>query len=186
MKAFDELIYQNLDKHFPLKVTKIGVEDKPYITAEVKKLKRKNEYRKRGTSANYERLKAEFADKLEKAVENFLRKNVDGLKESNSGEACNILKKMGAQSGECEDQSMFTLPSHDNLTPLESAEVIAEHFSKISREFPPMKLETLSERVKQKLKTLKIKLLPLRHIFQKKFTKIIHNIKGSLHKKNRK
>ena len=153
VETFDELMNQNIDKHFPLKVTKIGVGDKPYITAELKRLKRKrmNEYRKRGKSAKYERLKAEFTEKLDKAAKKFLRKNVDSLKDSNPGQAYNILKKMGAQPGECEDQSNFTLPSHDNLTPLESAEMIAEHFSKISREFPPLTLETLPDRVKQKL-----------------------------------
>ena len=58
---------------------------------------------------------------------------------------------MGAQPGEFEDGCSFTLPSHENLSPLESADKIAEHFSKISREFPPIKMETLPERVKDKL-----------------------------------
>jgi hypothetical protein len=45
---------------------------------------------------------------------------------------------------------------HYNITfflmmELESAEKIAEHFSKISREFPPLDMDTLPERVLQKL-----------------------------------
>ena len=153
VKKFEQTIAQKLEKHFPIKTTKIGVGDKPYITSDLKKLKRKRmrEYRERGKSLKYERLKTEFKEKLEKAAQNFLRKNVDSLKESNPGQAYNILKKMGAQPGECEEQSSFTLPSHSDLTPLESAEKIAEHFSKISREFPPLNMETLPERVVQKL-----------------------------------
>ena len=37
----------------------------------------------------------------------------------------------------CDEMSSFTLPEHENLMNAESAELIAEHFSKISREFPP-------------------------------------------------
>ena len=58
---------------------------------------------------------------------------------------------MGAQPGEFEETSTFTLPSHANLSTVESADKIAEHFSKISREFPPLNMETLPERVTQKL-----------------------------------
>ena len=58
---------------------------------------------------------------------------------------------MGAQPGECEDMSSFTLPSHEHLSPQESAEKIAEFFSKISQEFPPLSMEALPDRVKQKL-----------------------------------
>ena len=68
-----------------------------------------------------------------------------------SGQAYNIFKKMGAQPGECNEEGSFTLPSHVNLTPLESANLIAEHFSKISREFPHLNQETLPDRVLDKL-----------------------------------
>jgi hypothetical protein len=150
---FERIMTQKLDQYFPKKITKLGVGDKPYMTSELKTLKRRRmrEYREKGKSVKYERLKAEFDQKLEKAATKFLRKNVDSLKESNPGQAYNILKKMGAQPGECDDGSNFTLPSHENLTPMESAEKIAEHFSKISREFPPLNMETLPERVRQKL-----------------------------------
>ena len=76
MKTFEEIIAQKLDIHFPLKVTKIGVGDKPYITSELKQLKRKRmrEYREKGKSLKYERLKGEFKAKLEKAAQTFYKK----------------------------------------------------------------------------------------------------------------
>ena len=46
----------------------------------------------------------------------------------------------------------FTLPSFENLSPEESVEKIAEHFSKISREFPPIEAKNLPDRVQKKLK----------------------------------
>ena len=44
----------------------------------------------------------------------------------------------------------FSLPSHTNLSPLQSAEVIADLFSQISQEYPPMDITTLLYRVKDK------------------------------------
>ena len=93
------------------------------------------EYSRHGKSKKYDELKQQFKTRYEKATNDYLEKNVRALKESDPGKAYGILKRMGAQPGECEEQSSFTLPSHSNLTPLESAEKIAEHFSKISREF---------------------------------------------------
>ena len=67
------------------------------------------EYAKNGKSDKYESLKKEFKKKFEKASQDFLRKNVDSLKESAPGQAYNILRKMGAMPGECEDGSTFQL-----------------------------------------------------------------------------
>ena len=127
------------------------------MNSELKTLKRKRmrEYRERGKTDKYDKLKNEFKLKFKKAAENFLRKNVDTLKQANPGQAYNVLKKMGAQPGEYEESSNFTLPSHENLTPLEAADKIAEFFSKISREFPPLNMETLPSRVTEKLKNPK-------------------------------
>ena len=58
---------------------------------------------------------------------------------------------MGAQPGELNECSTFTLPNHEHLSPLEAANKINEHFSKISGEFPHLDYEALPERVKAKL-----------------------------------
>ena len=115
VEVFEKLITQKTNEHFPLKVTKLGVGDAPFMTSELKTLKRRrmNEYKKHLKSPKYYKLKNEF-----EASESFLRKNVDTLKQVNPGQAYNVLKKMGAQPGECEEGSSFTLPSHENLSPL--------------------------------------------------------------------
>ena len=59
---------------------------------------------------------------------------------------------MGAKPGECEENSTFTLPEHENLSNLEAADKIAEHFSKISREYSPLNVVNLPDRVSQKIK----------------------------------
>ena len=80
---------------------------------------------------------------------------MDSLRESNPGKAYNILKKIGAKPGEF-DEATFTLPSHENLNSNEAAEKIAEHFSQISREYPPLSLATLPERVQTKVENPEI------------------------------
>ena len=70
------------------------------------------------------------------------------------GKAYSILKRLGAQPGDClDDSNTFTLTNHDdrNLTDEESAEVIASHFSSISQEFPELSIESLPDRVKNLL-----------------------------------
>ena len=76
---------------------------------------------------------------------------MDSLKETNPSKAYSILKRMGAQPGECEESNTFTLPEHDDLSVQEAADRIAEHFSKISQEFPPLSTDILPERVNIKL-----------------------------------
>ena len=152
VKKFEQIIEQKLNHFFPQKITKIGVGDPPYITSELKTLKRKRMrmYRKHGKNDKYLKLKAEFDEKLEKAAGDYLKKNLESLKESNPSKAYNILKKMGAQPGEY-DEVTFSLPGHENLDIQEAADKIAEHFSKISQEYPPLNQETLPERVKVKV-----------------------------------
>ena len=61
---------------------------------------------------------------------------------------------MGAQPGGSVDSCAFVLPKHieENLTAQQSAERIAAHFSAISQEYSPLDIQTLPDRVKDKLK----------------------------------
>ena len=60
---------------------------------------------------------------------------------------------MGAQPGDCTDDQTFSLPDHQeqNLTDEECAERIGKHFAAISKEYPPITINLLPERVKTKL-----------------------------------
>ena len=153
VEIFENTMTQKLDDIFPKKITKLCNQDKPFMTSELKALKRKRmrEYVANGKSIKYLRLKKEFKEKFEKEGEAFLRKNIDNLKVTNLGQAYNILKRMGAKPGDGDEKSTFTLPSHENFTPLEAANKIADHFSKISKEFPHLDSKILPDRVKAKL-----------------------------------
>ena len=62
-----------------------------------------------------------------------------------------ILKKLGARPGDCDDQGTFILPNHVDIDVKDAADDIAEHFSRISREYPPLDVQSLPDRVKVKV-----------------------------------
>ena len=80
-----------------------------------------------------------------------MKKNISDIKSSNPSKAYAVLKRLGARPGDCEEMNTFSLPSHANLSSLQSAERIAEHFSQISQEYPPIDPASLPDRVKDKL-----------------------------------
>ena len=152
---FEKLVQEKLDEFCPEKELKLSSQDKPFITAELKNLKRKKsrEYTKRGKSLKYKELYKEFNTLYKREAKKYLDKNLDALKETKPGKAYHILKKMGSQPGDCIDGNTFALPSHEaqNLTEEESAEQIASHFASISQEFPPLCVTSLPSHVQTKL-----------------------------------
>jgi hypothetical protein len=144
-----------LDEVLPEKTIKTSNDDKPFITPDLKYLDRrkKREYRKNGQSSKYAQLKQKFDRKYQKAAEKYILKNVTELKQSDPGKAYTILKRMGAQPGDCDDQGSFTLLNHadNNLSTEESIEQIADYFARISQEYPPLNIELLPQDVKDKL-----------------------------------
>ena len=111
------------------------------------------EYAKRGKSEKYNNLAKKFDMKYEAAAEAYLRKSMDRLKDTNPGQAYSVLKRLGAQPGDCTDSNGFSLPSHldDNLSEEQSAERIANHFAEISNEYPALNVELLPSRVQSKI-----------------------------------
>ena len=53
-----------------------------------------------------------FDEKYKSAANDHLNKNVRSLKEENPGKAYSVLKKMGAQPGDCLDEGSFRLTEH--------------------------------------------------------------------------
>ena len=149
------LLIGKLDELCPTKTMRISPQDKPFINFELKKLNRRKqrEYNKKGKTAKYNKLAAEFEAKYNSAAKRYLRSKVDDLKEAKPGKAYGILKNMGAQPGDCSDDCTFTLPRHMelNLSDQQCAEEIAKSFAAISKEFDPLNPSLLPERVKVKL-----------------------------------
>ena len=153
VEAFENTIQNKVNAFFPVKTFKKTVHDKPFVNADLKKLKRqkKREYRTNGISEKYRKCSKKFNDAFRQASKEYLNKSINDLKVSNPGKLYKMFKKLGARPGESEDDGMFTLPAHENMNAKEIAEIIAEHFSKISREYPPLQVKSLPERVRQKI-----------------------------------
>ena len=154
-----------LDQHCPTKTVKLRPQvDKPFITAELKTLdrQRKREYKKHGKSAKYHSVSNLFDTKYKNASTDYLRKMMLDLEGSNPAKANKILKRLGAQPGDLPDEGNFALPLHEELglNAEESADRIAEKFSKISQEYPAITLSGLPERVQAKIKSAKLSAVP--------------------------
>lgn len=80
---------------------------------------------------------------------------------------------MGAQPGDCGDEGSFSLQNHldANMTTEQCTEAIANHFSKISQEYPPLNVANLPPHVQNKLKQpinpSEIPQLSIREVYEK-------------------
>ena len=154
--AFEQLVCSKLNQFCPEKEVKLGSQDKAFISRELKKISRlKNrEYTKRGKTQKYKDLERQFKLKYKIEAGKYLNKNLDALKSTKPGRAYSILKKMGAQPGDCIDSNTFSLPNHEkeNLSEEQSAERIAQHFAEVSQQFLPLDVKTLPQNIQDKLR----------------------------------
>ena len=124
-----------IDNHFPLKSITITESDQPWITQELKRLKRvrSQEFCRNGRSSRYFQLKNEFEVKQVDAVKKYTDKIIDEVRNGSKLSCYKALRKLGVRAGDIKDD-IFTLPEHieNNLSEQESAEKIPDYFSNIS------------------------------------------------------
>ena len=63
---------------------------------------------------------------MENEVIKYKDKIIDNMKNGNQKSVYSALRKLGVRPGEKSDT--FTLPNHTNLSSLEAAELMADHF----------------------------------------------------------
>ena len=126
---FEHLTQEKLNQYCPEKEIKISSQDKCWMNSELKRIHRQKsrEYTKRGKSEKYKKLSQEFESKYNLEAQKYMQKNINELKETNPGRAYKVLKRMGAQPGDCSENDSFILPNHEieGLSPEQSAERIA-------------------------------------------------------------
>ena len=134
------ILMNKLEELCPAQTMRVSYQDKPFINQELKTLNRQKQraYIKWGKCQKYLDVKKEFDKKYKAAAARYIRTKVEDLKEAEPGKAYNILKTLGSQPG-CTEDLTFSLPGHKEqiLSDEEFANRIAEHFAKISAEFPP-------------------------------------------------
>ena len=139
--SFESHTKMMVEKTFPEKIVTVSNWDKPYITEELKQIRRQRQrcYRKGGRSHKYLQLKSKFDLKIKKEAEKYTQKILKEVTEGKRNNSYKALRKL--ESGEnCTKNANFTLPSHaeENLSAMQSAERLADYFAKISQEFEPI------------------------------------------------
>ena len=153
VSAFENIISVKVDAIFPTKEVKIHNLDKEFMSNQMRKIRRQKsrEYSRKGRSEKFLKMQKEFLD-LKSANSIKYIEEIEELKNCNVGQFFKKIKQIGARQGEIVNKT-FQLPSHSeqNLSTEESAEIIAKHFSSISKEYPPIDAEKLPSRVKDKI-----------------------------------
>ena len=151
----EERLRDKVKEIFPTKTVRLSNEDKPFFSAALKKLDKyvKKEYKQRGKSEKYIKLKSAYEVKYKKAAKHYLDGCIEDMMEEAPGKAYRALKKLGARPGDCGEETGFTITSHveQNLSPQQSAEQIADYFSSISQQYAPLNLQELPERLRAEI-----------------------------------
>ena len=127
-----------VEQIFPEKTVTISNWDKPFMTEELKKLRRQRQrvYRKGGRSQKYLEIKSKFDQKLKTEAEKYRLKILAEVTEGKRSSSYAALRKLEmGDSTKTKKYSDFTLPDHaeENLSPIQSAERLASYFSQIPR-----------------------------------------------------
>ena len=157
VESFQNFTGNVIENIFPEKTVTISDRDKPYMTEDLKLLRRQRirAYRKNGRSEKYLALLKSFESKMRTEAEKYHQKILCEVAEGKRNNTYSALRKLEFSNDHTtqSNKSNFTLPSHaeENLSPVQSAERLAEYFSQISQEFEPISLEKFPPRLKDKL-----------------------------------
>ena len=130
-------------------------EDSPWFNEKLRQLKRQRlrEYNHHGRSEKYLKMATNFDELFKSERSKYLEKIQREVTEGKRGSTYPTLKRLGLQPGGT-THGGFQLPLHAelNYSSAQSAEVIAEHFSKISQEYSPLDVSSLPPNVQTCLK----------------------------------
>ena len=156
VNIFQKMTTELQDIHFPVKKVTVTAYDRPWITEELKSLRRQRQrvYRKEGRSFRYLKIKKEFDDKLKAEAAKFMNKLNDEISSGKRGSTYSAIRKLGNRDFEdTKGSDTFDIPEFVDmdLNDQQSAEALAEHFSSISQEFQPLDTSTLPPNLKEEL-----------------------------------
>ena len=148
-------LQHKVNQIFPEKSVRISNQDVSFITSDLKKLQRyiKREYKRKVKSQKYIQLKRAYDEMIRRAAQDQLNKHVEDMINEHPGKAYSALKRMGARPGDCENQGVFNVISHqnENLSLEQSTARILQYFASISQEYQPLELGRLTQTVQDKL-----------------------------------
>ena len=168
--TFQKMTGDLQDIHFPLKKISVSPYDKPWITEELKKMRRHRQriYRKEGRSKAYLSVKDDFDSKRKSEVEKYIDKIKEEVSNGNRGSSYTAIRKLGNRDfTQSKSTVTFDIPELENLDDEQSAEVLADFFSSISQEFQPLAVDEFPPNMKEELEKGKYdKNIPVLEEFQ--------------------
>ena len=154
VEKFEQHTSQLVNSVFPLKTVTVSDRDKPYMTEELKTLRRQRQraYTNGGRSQKYLDIKSRFDLKLKDEANKYQEKVKAEVTEGKRSSSYAALRKLGV-GGNDVGKNSFTLPSHadNDLSPQQSADIFADYFSAISQEFDPICVSEFPPNIQQKL-----------------------------------
>ena len=152
--TFQKMTTELNNFHFPQKRISITPFDKPWITEELKTIRRRRQriYRKEGRSSSYLNVKMEFDRKLEAEVDKYMNKIKEEVENGKRGSTYSAIRKLGDRPFES-SRATFDIPEfvENNLDDKQAAEALADHFSSISNEFQPIDVDEFPPNIKDEL-----------------------------------
>ena len=143
-ELLQNMVLQKVDEFLPIKNRKIAIDDQPWYTDELKKLKRKKsrEFRKNRKSNKYTELQGKYEQKLKLAKRKYKKDKIDDVLTSSDRQWYSKLKRMTHF-----DQEKFEpvqVESIEGLSDQLQAEIIADSFSSISNEYKPINRDEIN------------------------------------------
>ena len=140
---FHNTIRNKLDEYLPEKSVMVSCLDKKWMSPQLKNLLRKiqREFYKKRKSRKWKKLKKKYKQLKKKTVRNFYTNFVDELKVSNPSKWYTMAKRLGAEVNHTDNE--LKVECLNGLDNQQSAEKIAEFFSKVSQEYSPLNLDDL-------------------------------------------
>ena len=153
--VFETITSDLVDIHFPLKTISITSFDKPWINEELKALRRRRSrlYSRQGRSQEYLRLRTEFSEKMKIEANKYKDKMNNEVKEGKLGSSYSAIRKLGAGANSSPTSSFEIASFIDGgYSDQQSADLLADHFSRISQEFDPIDIDLLPPNIKSELR----------------------------------
>ena len=143
VENFHSYLLGLLDKHFPEKKVKMSNLDKQWMTPNLKLLHRQmqREFFKNKKSKKWKKLNSSFKKQKRKSIKIYYTNFVRNLKETNPGKWYGMAKQIGAVDQK--SQGNIQVEALKGLSEKQSAQLIADHFAKISNQYAPIDVAQL-------------------------------------------
>ena len=132
-----------VSSQFPTKIVLVGPQDLPYFTEELRKLKRRRQraFKKGKRSPQYMQAKENFEKRKVLEAIKYRKKIMNEVQEGKRNSGYKAIRKLGDQPGEGVKRAVV-LPAfvEQGLSAQQSADRLADHFSKISQSVEPLNM----------------------------------------------